>query len=275
MADLLSSWLFSIVEHADSDTPALMSALSSKVQRITKLKGQFLFYSGDTADFYSLINGKVSLLEPKAFKAKKSSTRLNCRDFILDKLRRSNLEAQLAQLEDRIDFLEIETTLDEHVVVELVKCEAIAPGEHFGSRSIGKTTLQSMSAVCEDDCEMLCLPAKDAEEVLTAVEHRRLHKLCKALQPLPAFANWAWQDLFNLAKSCMKVPYNQGDIVFHERERPEHVFIVLSGEFEFTKLLPSKQVKANSLGVRQKIVYREKLVRSIAALHLYRQLGLW
>lgn len=259
MADLVSSWLLSICERTDTDSVELVEALRCKVQRLIKRKGEFLYFTGNTPGFFCLVSGKVALMEPRVSKLKKRDVRKNYREIVMTNLAQSNLDNLKTDLQTKIDFFEIETSPEEEVVVDFVNSRHLRPGDSFGSRRF--SIFQPETAKCEEFSELTYISAFDFEEVASAMDHTRKHRICKFLQKLPGFYGWNWIELFTLSSSCETVSYKQGEVVFREGEKPAQVFIVMTGEFEFTKHLPLAQVKTNSLGVKHQTVHKERQVR--------------
>jgi CRP-like cAMP-binding protein len=255
-ADLLSMWIGSVT----ANHPDLVEVLRPKVQSVSHSKGDVLYYSGEVSGSYYLTQGSVSLKEPRVSKHKKKLGVANYRSVILPKLQQSPLTSLSTQLESRIDSLEILTAPDEEVLIELVPVSTVLPGQWFGNSAFKADVHQSETAVCREHSQLLFLSVEDTSEALAKLEYRKLHRICKFLQDLPAFAGWSWHELFSLATGFIEAKYRQGDVIFRVGEKPEVVFIIISGEFEFTKHLPLKKKRTNSLGVKQETVYKDKQV---------------
>ena len=63
------------------------------------------------------------------------------------------------------------------------------------------------------------------------------------LQSLPIFKAWRAKHLSDLQLSLQKVKYIRNQVIFREGEKLSFVYLVLSGDFSYTKRVSALQKK--------------------------------
>lgn len=104
------------------------------------------------------------------------------------------------------------------------------PGSIFGQISKNRTYKVNMN----ESCCFAVLHNEVYNEIVERQENLLAEKI-DLLKKLEIFRNWSRKALENAARAFNKITYRKGEVVYKEKDYPDFVFIVVSGEFKLSQ----------------------------------------
>ena len=120
----------------------------------------------------------------------------------------------------------------------------LGPGKSFGELAVQKEMninrmkkARAASVLCRTKCKFAVMQKADYQSVLDNIDRRQADKLKDFFRQIPFLRNLPRKELNMLHLSLIKKNYDRGQIVCREGTDSNHIYIVLKGEFEVSKVI--------------------------------------
>jgi CRP-like cAMP-binding protein len=248
---LLRTQLFeSITQHIDMQAAVESCARKMRVKRIGA--GSLIYRSGEeTREFYFVVKGQLSVAVPQGillanFNKKKPS-------IILTALAKSVLTPSfIARV--KADY---SRTKDPAALVE-VAC--IGSGCSFGDLALVRSIPLIFATTATEETLLAYLSKAEFDQTMHRVQDRLFNEKVAFLESLLPFKRLTMKGLYRVAHSFHYRAYRKHQAVYSEGDATDYVFIIISGEFEFSKTTKSTdRVLKVSPNMRRSLVRKKHL----------------
>lgn len=130
----------------------------------------------------------------------------------------------------------------------------LGPGGSFGELALIRDQPRLATITCLKDTHFATLCQKDYKRVLGHIDEKILDELLSFFSSLPTFAGWRKKKLTKLIYYFKLVKFKRNQVIFHEGEQAESVFIVRKGEVEILKSVKVERPLTRKFGNDGRIV---------------------
>lgn len=136
---------------------------------------------------------------------------------------------------------------------DLQEVKEVHPGESFGELALITNASRAATVQCKSDCQFAVLEKKDYLRILGKLEQVKLDEIVDFLLSLPLFHGWGKQATQRISYYFTPIKYIRKQFVYRSHEKPTHVYIIWSGEFEFVQDIAKSMegIKQPKLGSKQ------------------------
>jgi CRP-like cAMP-binding protein len=124
----------------------------------------------------------------------------------------------------------------------------LGPGGTFGELALIKDQPRLATIHCIKDTHFATLCKSDYLRVLGHLSTKKLEQMISFFVSLPTFAGWSKRSLIKLSYYFRSVRFKRNQVVFHETDPAESVFIVKKGEVEISKQINVKRPSLRKFG---------------------------
>lgn len=120
------------------------------------------------------------------------------------------------------------------------------PGTDFGELALREDDINSgktrkASVVCREKCRFAVLTKDDYQEMLGAVDRRYADKMKDFLRQIPFLRILPRTVINSLLQELHKKKFQYGQFICHEGCESDHIFIVINGELEISKMVNTNE----------------------------------
>lgn len=136
---------------------------------------------------------------------------------------------------------------------DLQEVKEVHPGETFGELALITNASRAATVQCKSDCHFAVLEKKDYLRILGKLEQVKLDEIVDFLLSLPLFKGWGKQATQRISYYFTPIKYIRKQFVYRSHEKPTHMYIIWSGEFEFVQDIAKSMegIKQPKLGSKQ------------------------
>lgn len=118
----------------------------------------------------------------------------------------------------------------------------LTKGEFFGELALqnNKPSTRAATIKCTKRCIFGIVKKEDYRRVVGKIQQRAKTKVNSFLSSLPIYRTWTTKHLSQLQLFMEKVTYIRNQVVVREGVYPMYVYLVISGDFAFTKKVPEE-----------------------------------
>ena len=211
-------------------------------------RGEMVFNFGDIGDrFYTIIQGKVTVLVPSKTIKKISSTRegivrsLERHTTIRSKHKMGKSDEEkdeemygsfknIARQKTEADFDFLDNIGE---IEEMNEVKVLKNGDFFGEVALLSNKPRSATVRCETFCCFAVLSRKDYKNILSSNIETSIRERIDFLKNLPIFKKLSPASLRNLSYFITETTYKKNQIVYTENSSIDNVYLIKSGEFSF------------------------------------------
>ena len=118
----------------------------------------------------------------------------------------------------------------------LVEFKRLGVGEYFGELALQAPNCKRKATIkCTRPCVFAVISKENYNLAIRKIQTRAKTEVNNFLQSLPIFKAWRAKHLSDLQLSLQKVKYIRNQVIFREGEKLGFVYLVLSGDFSYTK----------------------------------------
>ena len=138
-------------------------------------------------------------------------------------------------------------------VLELQEVKELHPGGTFGELALITNNLRAATVQCKTECHLAVLEKADYIRILGRLEQQKLEELVEFLQSLPLFKGWGKLATQRISYYFTPTKFIRKQCVYRSRDPATHVYIIKSGEFEFSKDITKsmESIKLPKFGSKQ------------------------
>ena len=138
-------------------------------------------------------------------------------------------------------------------IIELQEVRQLHSGESFGELALITNNMRAATVVCKADSHFAVLEKADFIRILGKLEQQKLEDIVEFLQSLPLFKGWRKLSTQRVSYYFTPINYIRKQVVYRSKDVPTHVYIIKSGEFEFTQDIAKSMeaIKYPKLGNKQ------------------------
>mmetsp|Transcript_31380 Transcript_31380/g.54447 ORF Transcript_31380/g.54447 Transcript_31380/m.54447 type:complete len:519 (+) Transcript_31380:14-1570(+) len=247
---MLRTELFeSISNQIDMQAAVESCARKMKLKRYTPR--HVVFRAGDEGkEFYFIVKGQVSLSVPYALLLANANKKRP--SVVLTGMAQSVLTKSLIAKA----MAEYQTSRDANGLFEVI---SLGPGFSFGDLALTKSAPRMLTVTVTHDAMLAYLSKSEFNRIMRKVQDRLFHEKVAFLGSLLPFKRLTGKGLFRLAHCFHYKSYRKHEVVYTEGEPTDSVFIIASGEFEFSKTLKSETERGLKTSMRRSIKRRKVL----------------
>lgn len=119
-------------------------------------------------------------------------------------------------------------------------------GQAFGELALLHNKDRAATIQTRSPTSLAVLNKADFTRILHRFEEKRLHSKVQFFRSLPAFAEWSEARMERLVYFFQETACVKGQVVYRQRDLPDHVYVTIAGEFQFRQDLAGTK-SANSL----------------------------
>lgn len=121
----------------------------------------------------------------------------------------------------------------------------LGAGQSFGELALINGEPRSATIKCNSECLFATINKDEYERVLKKIETREIAKKMEFFMSLPFLKGQTINQVKRILPGFTLQTYFRNQVVFSEKDTPEHVYIVQNGEFEVSKM-KLKRVKQSN-----------------------------
>lgn len=229
-----------------------LHASCCKVMRLSCFEvGEYVFHFGDRGDnYYITLEGMVEITVPPSKNSIPETAPDPTNAPQQPEAERGSFIAKLARASRRTSvlsavflrrmnrskiFVPSEFPLHPQDESKFIKVADLGPGRGFGELALLKGMVRNASVKCITPTTLLSLSREDFTKLLGNLEEKRLNEKVAFLSHVQCFKNLSKGAMFKLSYYFTLRSIKRGEVVYREGDEAEKVYVILSGEFQFSK----------------------------------------